>query len=131
VPRRPRGAGRRGDPRRRAARRDRAGARGLGRAPHRGGGAAEELAARTAEAEAEVTRLSEAPEEAAARLAAAGRALAEAEATHKAAARTLAIAEHELREASSARRDADARFAAAREAQVRTTPRGRARRPRR
>lgn len=78
-----------------------------------------ELAARFAEAEAEVEALADAPEAAAARRAAAGRALAEAEAAHAEAAKALAAAEHELREATIARRDADARFAATREAQVR------------
>ena len=79
----------------------------------------EELAARHAEAEGEVTTLAEAPEAAALRRAEAARLLSEAEAGHAEAARALRAAEAELREAAAHRRDCDARFAAAREAQVR------------
>jgi chromosome segregation protein len=82
-------------------------------------GRRQELATRCAEAEAEVTRLAEAPEEAATRRAAAARLLAEAEAAHAEAAAALKAAETELRESATHRRDSDARFATAREAQVR------------
>ncbi|MCZ8146958.1 MAG: chromosome segregation protein SMC, partial [Roseomonas sp.] len=90
-------------------------------AERRAGAAArqDELAARLAEAEAEVAALAEAPEAAGQRRAAAARALVEAEAAHAEAAARLKAAETELREATAHRRDADARFAAAREAQVR------------
>ncbi|MGG5823047.1 chromosome segregation protein SMC, partial [Falsiroseomonas sp. HW251] len=79
----------------------------------------EEIASRLAEAEAGVTTLAEAPEAAAVRRAEAARLLAEAEAAHKLAAMALRDAEVELREATQHRRDCDARFAAAREGQVR------------